>query len=112
MFEKTFLNDLTHFSSLLTSFLNFFFKHTHHFYCFKYAQGFEPFTACMLSREHAQSKPNSNGPLITAHVKLARENKSVAGNVRLCFSIKAQCGASYLGNQMMKTAPNSMLGTQ
>ena len=57
----------------------------------------------MMSREHAQSKPNSNGPLITAHVKLAIENKSVTGSARGSFKIKARyVTTEYLGNQKMK----------
>lgn len=66
-------------------------------------QKVEPFTPWMLSLEHAQSKPNSNGPLITAHVKLAIENKPVTGSTCFCFRIKARCiTTEYLGNQMMK----------
>lgn len=56
----------------------------------------------MQSGEHAQRKRNSNGSLITAQVKLARENTSVTGNACLCFNIKAQfIVREYVGDQKM-----------
>lgn len=45
----------------------------------------------LLSRDHAQRRRNSNGHLITAQVKLVRENRCVTGHARDCFRLKTQC---------------------